>query len=41
MVVFVQKLSYLDKVVVIGKNGCIRAKGVLFWQNSCIPAKWL
>ena len=41
MVVFVQKLSYLDKVVVIGKNGCIRQKGLYFVQNSCFPAKWL
>ena len=41
MVVFVQKWLYLEKVVVFGKNVCIRAKGVIIGQSGCIRAKWL
>ena len=50
MVVFVQKWFCLEKVVLFGKNVCIRAKGVIFgqisfgktvifWQSGCIRAK--
>ena len=40
MVVLVQKRLYLEKVVVFGKNVCIRLKGVIFGQSGCIRAKW-
>ena len=48
MVVFGKKRLYLSRVVVFeynwlysGKNGCIRAKVVVFEQNCCIQAKVL
>ena len=41
MDVFDQKLLYLGKVVVLGQNGCIRAKVDEIGQGGCYPAKWL
>ena len=35
MVVFGQELLYLKK------NGCNRAKVVVFGKSGCIPTKWL
>ena len=32
-------LLYLDKTVVLGQSGCIRAKVVVFGQSGCFWAK--
>ena len=36
-----KKWLYLDKVVVLGQCGCIRAKWLYSGKSGCIPAKWL
>ena len=41
MVVLVEKWLYLDKLFLFEKNGCIRAKRVVFGELSFVPAKWL
>ena len=42
MVVFVQKrMNFGQKRLYSGRNGCIWVNVVVFWQGSCIRAKWL
>ena len=41
VVVFDQKLLILEKVVVLGQNGCIRAKVDVIWKGGFNLAKWL
>ena len=41
MVVFDQKLLYSGKVVVLGQNGCARAKDDVNGQGGNTRAKWL
>ena len=40
MVIYEQKLLYLDKVVVFGQSGCVREKFVVLGYIYCNPAKW-